>query len=211
MVEEITLLKDYASTGSQSAFTELARRYIDLVYSAARRQVYNDAHAAEDVTQAVFLLLAQKAKSIPVDRPLSSWLMTVTAYCAANARRKRNRRETYEGRAAVEAKAGQRSDRGSDEPDWDRLAPMLDAGIQKLNAVDRDAILLRFMEQKTLRHVGESLGISEEAAQKRVTRAVDKLREFFHRKGIVTMSAGSLAAALASRTVHAAPTGLLTS
>ncbi len=209
MTEEIALLKDYAATGSQSAFAELARRYIDLVYSAAKRQVYNDAHTAEDVTQAVFVLLSQKARSIPADRPLSSWLMTVTAYCASNARRKRNRRETHEGRAAEMAA----SKFGADPADaeWRDLAPLLDQGINKLRAADRDAILLRFMEHKTLRQVAEALGISEEAAQKRVTRAVDRLRDFFHGKGVVTMSAGALGAALASHSVHAAPTGLLTS
>ena len=84
--EELTFLQNYAQTGAQSAFAELARRYVDLVYSSAKRQLHGDGHSAEDVTQAVFLVLAQRAKSVPTDRPLSAWLLKVTAYCAANAR-----------------------------------------------------------------------------------------------------------------------------
>src|SRR5207249_1079492 len=115
------------------------------------------AHLAEDVTQAVFLVLAQRARSVPVDRPLSAWLLKVTSYCAANVRRARDRRETHERRAASMPQSNSQHD-----AEWDELAPLLDQGLNKLGAVDRDALVLRYMEQKSLREVGEALGISEE-------------------------------------------------
>ncbi len=211
MTEELQILQNFAQTGSQDAFAQLARRYVDVVYSAARRQVRNDAHAAEDITQAVFLLLARKARAIPTDRPLSAWLLRVTAYCAANARRKQDRQKLYERRSAMAADTSKQGGRSGDDPDWELLSPLLDQGISKLPAADRDAVLLRFIEKKSLRQIAEVLDISEEAAQKRVTRAVDKLRDFFHRRGVVTMSAAGLAVLLASQSVRAAPVGLATS
>src|SRR3954463_15938756 len=100
MTEEMVFLREYAATRSQPAFARIVERYIDLVYTAARRQVAGDAHLAEDVTQAVFIVLAEKARSVPIDRPLSAWLLKVTRYCAANARRHRQRQESHERRAA---------------------------------------------------------------------------------------------------------------
>ena len=209
MTEEMALVREYAATRSQQAFARLAERYVDLVYTAARRQVHGDAHLAEDVTQAVFIVLAQKAKSIPPDRPLSGWLLKVTSYCAANVRRRRARRETHERRAAEMARTTHHVNKFSDqsEADWEVLSPLLDQGLAKLADADRDALLLRFFEHKSMRQVGESLGISEEAAQKRVIRAVDKLRGFFRRRG-ATVSAGALAALLTTETIKAAPAGL---
>ena len=204
MTEETTLLREYAATRSQRAFARLVELYVDLVYSAARRQVHGDAHLAEDVTQAVFIVLAQKARSVPVDRPLSSWLLKVTGYCAANARRNRQRRETHERRAAEMAPI---HDGSETEADWETLSPLLDQGLSKLPAADRDALLLRFFEKKSLRQVGEAMGISEEAAQKRVTRAVEKLRDYFRRRG-ATVGAGALAALLTTESIKAAPAGL---
>ena len=210
MTEEIALLQEYARTGSQPAFASFAQRYVNLVYSAARRQVYGDEHDAEDVTQAVFQLLAQRAKSVPVDRPLSGWLLKVTGYCAANARRARGRRENHERRAASMA-ASIKSSGSEGGSEWDELSPLLDQGLGKLPAADRDALVLRFMEQKTMRQVGEAMGISEEAAQKRVMRAVEKLRDFFQRRGVATMSAAALATLLTAKSVQAAPASLATS
>ncbi|HZZ41989.1 MAG TPA: sigma-70 family RNA polymerase sigma factor [Tepidisphaeraceae bacterium] len=203
--EEQTWLREFIATGSQPAFTRLARRYIDLVYSAAKRQSSGDAHAAEDITQAVFLVLAQRAKTIPLDRPLSAWLLNVTRYCAANARRARSRRQIYERKAAAMIPITH-----NDPANWDALAPLLDEGMQTLAVSDRDALTLRFMEQKTLRQIGDMLGISEDAAQKRIHRAVERLRAFFHRRGFATASAATLAVFMANRSLEAAPPALLT-
>jgi RNA polymerase sigma factor (sigma-70 family) len=203
-MDELPLLADYADGGSQQAFGALVDQYIDLVYSAARRQV-RDAHLAEDVTQAVFIVLAQKAKSIPRDRPLSAWLLKTTSYTAANARRLRSRRQEYERKAAEMASDIARSQ--DDDAVWQDMAPMLDEGLSKLKAADRDALLLKFFEKKSLREVGEALGVSEEAAAKRVTRAVDKLRDYFERRGVAVTSA-ALGIRLGSDVVHTSPAGL---
>ena len=214
MTDEHRLLHEYVARRSQEAFARLTEQYVDLVYSSARRQV-RDLHLAEDVTQAVFIVLAQKAATIPADRPLSAWLLKTTAYCAANARRGREHREHYERRAAEMARmtrgngtsthAGL-SDTGGDAG-WDDLSPLLDEGIARLRAKDRDAVLLRFFEKKTLRQVGEAMGISEEAAGKRVARAVDRLRDFFRRRGAAVTGAG-LGAMLLAQSTQAAPAGL---
>ena len=169
--EDGALLQQFAVTRSPDAFAQLARRYTDLVYTAARRQLGGDAHLAEDVTQAVFMILAAKASTVQTDRPISAWLLRVTSYCAANARRERVRRGEYERRAAEMADMT-----NSEQSQWTELSPLLDQGLRKLAAADRDALLLRFFEQKSMREVGVAMGTTEDAAQKRVTRAIEKLR-----------------------------------
>jgi RNA polymerase sigma factor (sigma-70 family) len=207
MTEEIALLRQYSQERSQQAFAELVRRYVDLVYSCARRQL-GDETAAEDVTQAVFLLLAQKASQVPTDRPLSAWLVKAAGYYAANARRGRDRREIHVRRASEMTPVEQRPD---SSPDWEKLSPLLDRGISRLPREDRDALLLRYFEKRSMRQVGAALGVTEDAAQKRIARAVDKLREFFVGNGVTTMTAVALAALLTERAITAAPAGLAAS
>lgn len=202
------LLQTYATTRSQAAFAALVERYVDVVYAAARRQVAGDAHLAEDVTQATFIVLAEKVAGVPIDRPLSGWLLKTVAYCAANARRARHTREHYERRAAEMAPSPNTPDPAADARDeWAELAPLLDEGLNRLRTSDRDALLLRFFEQKTLGQVGDALGISEQAARKRVERAVDRLRDFFQRRG-VAVSSGAVTLVLTTQAVEAAPVGL---
>src|SRR5213083_631873 len=130
MTEEMALVREYAATRSQQAFAELVRRYVDLIYSSAKRQAGGDAHLAEDVTQAVFIVLAQKASSVPPDRPLSAWLLKVTGYCAANARRRKGRAELHERRAAQMARNDHlQAEAGQAKADWYELAPLLDQGL----------------------------------------------------------------------------------
>jgi hypothetical protein len=105
------------------------------------------------------------------------------------------------------ARANDQTNNTSTEAEWEALAPMLDQGLSRLGEADRNALLLRFFEKKSLRQVGESLGISEEAAQKRVTRAIGKLRDFFNHRG-ATVSAGALAVLLTTESIKAAPVGL---
>ena len=185
-------------------FSELVRQYIDLVYAAARRQV-KDAEMAEDVTQAVFIILQQKFKSIPTGHPLSAWLLKTTSYCAANARRAKLNRDYHERRAG--SMAQMQRERGGDDASWQELSPLLDEGLNKLRAKDRDALLLRFFEKKSVREVGVALGISEEAAGKRLARAVDRLRDFFQRRG-ATVSTAALAGLLVAESTQAAPAAL---
>jgi RNA polymerase sigma factor (sigma-70 family) len=196
------LLRNYAGSHSEPAFAELVRRHIDLVYSAARRMVC-DAHLAEDVTQGVFVALAQNARQLTQHPVLSGWLHRTTQNLAANAVRTNVRRQTREQEAVV------MNELLSAEPDanWEHIAPHLDAALGELNEPDRDALLLRYFERKSAREMAQSLGISDEAAQKRVNRAVERLREFFTKRG-VTVGASGLVGVITANAVQAAPVGL---
>jgi RNA polymerase sigma factor (sigma-70 family) len=204
--DEAELLRQYVSTRSQDAFRRLVDRYVNVVYAAARRQVA-DGDLARDVTQAVFLILAEKAGELDPQRPISGWLLQVTRYASANAVRARARRARHEQRAAEMATTT--TDHESDA-EWRELSPLLDEGISRLRAKDRDVLLLRFFEHKTARQVAEAMGISEDAAEKRIARAVAKLRDFFQRRG-VTVSLVALATTLAANCAEAAPVGLTAS
>jgi RNA polymerase sigma factor (sigma-70 family) len=200
MTDDTRLLQEYA-TGSEPAFRELVARYVNLVYSAALRHLA-DAHLAEDVVQTVFTALARKARALPKDVVLGGWLYRHTCFVAAQAVRTERRRQARE-RQAVEMTVLN----DHPEPDWERLSPFLDEAMQHLGTRDRDAVVLRYFEGRDLRNVGTALGVSEEAARKRVTRALEKLRTFFARRG-VTLSAATLATLLAGHAVIAAPAGL---
>ena len=196
------LLRDYTDRQSEAAFTELMRRHVDFVYSAALRMVC-DAHLAEDVTQGVFVALAKNAWQL-VDSPaLEGWLHGTTRNLAANAVRGEVRRRNREQEAAV---MNEILSTGADVS-WEHIAPHLDDALGELNELDRDAVLLRYFKNHDLRTVGATLGISDDAAQKRVSRAVDRLREFFANRG-VTVGASGLAVVISANAVQAAPVGL---
>jgi RNA polymerase sigma factor (sigma-70 family) len=199
------LLAEYARTGSEAAFRDLVGRYVNLVYSAAVRLVNSDTYLAEDVTQTVFVDLAKMARKLPVDVLLGGWLHRHTCFIASNIMRGERRRVARE-RLATEMNAFQ------NEPDahLEQVAPVLDEAINQLNTEDRTAILLRFFEQNDFRTVAEALGSTEEAAKKRVSRALDKLRHLLTARG-VTLSATALATALAAEAVRAAPPALVSS
>lgn len=196
------LLCDYAERHSESAFAELVRRYLDLVYSAALRMV-RDTHLAEDITQGVFVALAQNARQLTDHPVLSGWLHRTAQNLAANAVRTDVRRRIREQEAAT------MNELLSAESDvsWEHIAPHLDDALGELNEVDRDALLLRYFENKSLREVGATLGTSDDTAQKRVSRAVERLREFFAKRG-VTVGVSGLAVVISANAVQAAPVGL---
>jgi RNA polymerase sigma factor (sigma-70 family) len=194
------LLQAYALDHSERAFDELVERYLDLVYSAAVRQV-RDAHLAEEVCQAVFLILARKAAELPRAVVFAGWLFRTTRFVAARAVRTEERRRAHEREAAE-----MQIDSGS-EPNWNEVEPLLDEAITVLPKKDRDAVLLRYFQRRSLREVGKELGTSEDGARKRVDRAVGKLRGFFVGKGL-TMSAAFLVGGLSDKAVQAAPGGL---
>ncbi len=196
------LLREYARARSEEAFAELVKRHIGLVYSAALRLV-RDTHLAEDVTQSVFLALAQGAPAIAEHRVLAGWLHRTTHHLAVKAIRSDARRRARERDAIA---MNQLPD---DHPNalWEQIALQLDAALQELNEMDRDALLLRYFQRKTAREIGALLGMTEEAAQKRMTRALERLRKTFAKRG-VTVGAAGLALALSANAVHAAPAGL---
>ena len=196
------LLRDYAENRSEAAFTQLVRRHVDLVYSAALRMVH-DEHLAQDVTQGVFLALVQDAPRLRNRRALPGWLHHTTQHVAANAVRAEVRRRVREQEAAAmnELLATESN------PSWELIAPHLDAALGELSEADRDAVLLRYFENKSLREVGHALGTSDDTAQKRVSRAVEHLREFFAKRG-VTAGASGLIVVISANAVQAAPVGL---
>ena len=202
MTDGIQLLRNYAERGDEDAFRELVERYINLVYSAAIRRVGGDADLARDVAQTVFTDLARKARSLGHVRSLGGWLHRHTGFVAATAVRRERSRHARE-RQAVEMNTLH------DIPDstWRQLAPVLDETIDALDAADREAIVLRFFEQRDLREVGAALGISDDAAQKRVSRAIEKLRILLAQRG-VSLGVTVLASLILAQAVSAAPIGL---
>lgn len=202
MTETQQLLADYGRTGSEAAFRELVSRYVDLVYSAAVRLVEGDTHLAEDVTQTVFADLARLGKSLSPDVMLGGWLHRHTCFVAGKTMRGERRRLARE-RQAVEMNAQE----DHSAANLAAVSPLLDDAINQLAAEDRAAVLQRFFEQRDFRSVGEAMGSNEEAARKRVDRALDKLELLLKRRG-VAFSATALAAALGTQAVSAAPVGL---
>lgn len=206
-MNDIELVRRYAEDGSEAAFADLVKRYIDFVYSAALRQVGGDAHLAEDVVQSVFVDLARKAATFRERTVLSGWLYTSTRYAAAKAvrgeqRRRAREKESFLMHESVRDVPAERS--------WEAMRPVLDSAMHALSERDRNAVLLRYFENRPLAAVGEQLGLSEDAARMRVRRALEKLRVLLARRGVSSTSA-ALAALLAQQTVSAAPTGLAAS
>ena len=202
MTDTRQLLADYAASGSETAFRDLVSRYVDLVYSAAVRLVNGDTHLAEDVTQTVFADLAKLARTLSCDVMLGGWLHRHTCFVASKVLRSERRRQERE-RQAVEMNSFE----DHSAANLASLTPVLDEAVNQLSAEDRAAILLRFFEQQDFRSVGETLGSTEEAARKRVDRALDKLHALLKVRG-VTLSGTALASALAAHSVSAAPVGL---
>jgi RNA polymerase sigma factor (sigma-70 family) len=194
------LLQDYAGCRSEPAFAELVRRHVDLVHSAAVRMV-RDAHLAEDVTQGVFLALAHNARQLAGRPVLSGWLHRTAQNLAANTVRTDVRRRVREQEAAL------MNELSAPDASWEEIAPQLDAALGELSETDRDAVLLRYFERKSAREMAELLGLSDEAAQKRVNRAVERLRDHFSKRQ-VTIGGGGLTVVLSAHAVQSAPAGL---
>lgn len=199
------LLNQFVTARDEAAFAELVGRYADMVYSAARRQTSNS-ELADDITQQVFVTLADKAKSIREGEALAGWLLVTTRYVALNALRTEARRRHHEHEAAAMASQQAKMDTPTD-PNWEPITGQLDQAVAELKREDRDALALRFFQGKSIADVATALGISVEAAQKRVSRAVGRLRDVFAARGVMT-SEDALASMMVAHVLIKAPAAL---
>jgi RNA polymerase sigma factor (sigma-70 family) len=197
---DLELLARYTRHHAEDAFAEIVRRHLNLVHSAALRQVRSP-QLAEEVAQSAFVTLARQAHRLAPDTILSAWLYQVTRCEAIDVVRREARRQLRE-QIATEMNAI-----NATTADWSQIEPLLDEAMHALDDTDRTAVLLRYFENKSLREVGATLGTTDDTAQKRVSRAVERLREFFTKHGF-TISGTGLIVVISANAVQAAPVGL---
>ena len=197
---DLQLLTRYACKRTEDAFAEIVRRHVDLVHSAAFRQV-RSSELAEEVAQAVFIELAQRAGQLPSDTVVGAWLYNQTRRRAIDM----VRREA--GRRLREQTAQELQAMNTTADDWTHVEPLLDDAMDALEETDRLAVLLRYFQNKPLREVGQAIGMTGDAAQKRVSRAVERLREFFAKRG-VTVGASGLVVVISANAIQTAPADL---
>jgi RNA polymerase sigma factor (sigma-70 family) len=201
MTPDSELLATFARTNSEDAFAEVVQRHVNLVYSAALRQVNGDAHLAKDVAQTVFTDLAKKAAQLSRRENLSGWLYTSAHFAAAKIVRGENRRRDREEKFMREP-----TNESAPAAEWENFSSTLDDAMHELKETDRDVILLRYFENRPFAEVGAKLGLNENAARMRVERALEKLRAVFAQRGIVTTP--GFASAISANAIQLAPANL---
>jgi RNA polymerase sigma factor (sigma-70 family) len=209
-MDDIELLREYAERDSEAAFAGIVARHLNQVYSVALRHAGNP-HAAEEITQAVFVILATKARRLNRRVILSGWLyetarLTALTFVRSEIRRAR-REEAHMQSILNESESDSSRQSGAEAEVWTQIAPLLDAALAKLNETDRHAVVLRFFDGKSMKEVGAALGANEDAAKKRVSRALEKLRKIFTKHGVVSTT-NIIAGAISANSVQAAPAAL---
>ena len=205
-MDDWQLLNDYATRNSEEAFRALVERYAGMVYHTALRQLGNP-HSAEEVAQAVFIILAQKAATIRRQTTLYGWLFRATRFAVLNQRRQEKNR----ARREQEAYAMQSASNSDDlNPVWEQITPHLDDALDKLPVMDRELVMIRYFGNKSHKEAAQTLGLSEDVVRKRLSRAMEKLRVIFVRRG-VAVSSLALVTAFTAHGVQAAPLGLASS
>lgn len=204
MTDDPELLRRYAEEDSEPAFAEFVQRHVDLVYSAAVRRLNGDTHRAADVTQQVFVAAARHARSLAARPVITGWLYTATRNAAVDAIRREQRRVAAEAAMRLMNEANEPAARAED---WQRLRPQLDAAMDELTEREREALLLRFFENRSYPEIGARCAIAADAARMRVDRALEKLHAVLGRRGVASTGA-ALAVLLAEQSVSAAPAGL---
>jgi RNA polymerase sigma factor (sigma-70 family) len=202
-INDIELLRRYCGDHSEEAFSELVRRHIDWVYSVCRRQM-RDADLAEDVTQVVFMTLARRASDLSESVSISGWLFTTARYACLSALKIERRRRMREQKAAAMRHEVVTPDV---EPQWQKIEPILDAALSRLNSHEREAIILRYFRGMPHEAVANILGISEEAAKKRVARGLAHLRKTLGSPAAV-LTDSAVATLMLDRATLAAPAQL---
>ena len=199
-MDDHELLQQYVAKGSQDSFRELVQRHLKLVYGTALR-ITDNGSLAEDIAQNVFVILGQKAALVRPPQIVAGWLYNTTRHVALNAIRTEHRRREREGTALnMETTVSSTVDRSE-------AVELLEPCMAELNVNERDALVLRFMEERSFGEIAQELGVSEDAARMRVNRGLEHLREVFQRRK-VAVSIAVLAAALGSTTQASVPVGL---
>lgn len=200
MTDDADLLRRYAELRDDSAFAELVDRHLGMVYHVALRTCGGDAHRAQDAAQSVFVDLARKARRLPARVALAGWLHTSARYAASRAVRSEARRQAREQIAFAMSEA-------PPDAQWERLRPEIDDALQSLGEKDREAILLRFFENRPFGQIGAALSVSEDAARVRVNRAIEKLRAVLSQRGLTSTTA-AFSAVLSAHAAAAPPPSL---
>lgn len=206
MDDDWQLLNDYATRNSEEAFRTLVERYAGMVYHAALRQSGNP-HVAEEVTQAVFIALAQKAGKIPRQTILYGWLFRAARFALLNQLRDEACRRRHEQEAMTMENMIRTNDA---ESVWEQISPHLDDALDGLSRSDREVVMIRFFGNKNHKEVAAVLGVSEDTAKKRLSRAIEKLRRLFARRGVVVPTI-ALITSLTAYGAQAAPAGVASS
>jgi RNA polymerase sigma factor (sigma-70 family) len=200
-LSDYELLADFARSGSEEAFATVVGRHINLVYSTAARFTGNS-HHAEEITQAVFIILTHKAGKLSPKVVLSGWLYQTTRLTAANFMKAEIRRQRREQEAYMQSTLND-----SDSAAWQQIAPLLEDAMGRLGETDRNAVVLRFFENKTAAQVASTLNLTEAAAHKRTNRALEKLRKIFSKHG-VSSTTSIIAGAMSAHSIQSAPCAL---